>query len=181
MRESYKGFVKTWIRFANPWICTVSWLQILTPKRFVSYHSHKSWLHRFANPDLWVRFLKIRIVDSFRDLNFQRFELFSRIQQILTNPDESWRILSTMAQNESLRIHTSGFANPDLQIQTLKIRFVDSFRRLHHKLPVSWFGFVEILFKYPFCGFVLWKFFFQITWFVLFRKDLYTNIRIPHP
>ena len=39
--------------------------------RFVSYH--ESWLHRFANPDSWVRFFKIRIVDSFHDAIFKRF------------------------------------------------------------------------------------------------------------
>ena len=55
MQESYKRFVKTWIRFANPWIHIVSWSQILTPKRFDlcltkrildSYRivDHKSWL-----------------------------------------------------------------------------------------------------------------------------------------
>jgi hypothetical protein len=37
MQESYKRFIKTWIHFANPWIRTVSWPQILTPKRFDSY------------------------------------------------------------------------------------------------------------------------------------------------
>ena len=26
LRDSYKRFVKTWIRFANPWIRTVSWI-----------------------------------------------------------------------------------------------------------------------------------------------------------
>ena len=30
MRDSYKRFVKTWIRFANPWIC------------FVSFRDHES-------------------------------------------------------------------------------------------------------------------------------------------
>ena len=102
--------------------------------RFVS--CHESWLHRFANPDSRIRTLKIRIVDSFRDLNFQRFDLFSRIQRILTNPYESLRILSTIPRNESLQIQSGGFANPDLRIRTLKIRFVDSFRRLNYELPV---------------------------------------------
>ncbi len=58
MRDLYKRFVKTWIRFVNPWIRTVSWPQILTPKRFDSYPTiqilrildsysivdHESWL-----------------------------------------------------------------------------------------------------------------------------------------
>ena len=55
MQELYKRFVKTWIRFANPWFCTVSWPRILTPKRFDLYPriqildsyrivDHESWL-----------------------------------------------------------------------------------------------------------------------------------------
>ena len=52
---------------------------------------------------------------------------------------------------------------------------MDSFRRLNFKLPVSWLGFVEIFLKYPFRGFVSWKFFSQITRFVSFRKDSYKN------
>jgi hypothetical protein len=55
MWESHKRFVKTWIRFTNPWIRTVLWPRILTPKRFDSYPAirildsyrivdHKSWL-----------------------------------------------------------------------------------------------------------------------------------------
>jgi hypothetical protein len=111
MRELYKRFVKTWIRF-------VSYSQIL--------------LHRFANPDLRVRFLKIRIVDSC-DLNFQRFDLFSRIQ----------RILSTIAQNKSLRIQAGRFANPDLRIRTLKICIADLIRRAFFKRFVSWIRFVR--------------------------------------
>jgi hypothetical protein len=37
MRDSYKRFVKTWIRFANPWIRIVSWPRFLTLKKFDSY------------------------------------------------------------------------------------------------------------------------------------------------
>ena len=74
-QESYKRFVKTWIHFA-------SWSQILTPKKFFLYCDWQIWLHRFTTPDLQVRSLKIRIVDSIRDLNFLRFNLFS---WILTN------------------------------------------------------------------------------------------------
>jgi hypothetical protein len=79
-----------------------------------------------------VRFLKIRIVDSC-DLNFQRFDLFSRIQ----------RILSTIAQNKSLRIQAGGFANPDSRIRTLKIRIPDLIRRAFFKRFVSWLRFVR--------------------------------------
>ncbi len=110
----------------------VSWSRILDLYRIVDHESS--------------HFQKIRFADLFRDAIFKRFDESNKSYK-------SSRILSTMAQNESLRIHAGGFANPDSQIRTLKIRFVDSFRRLHHKLPVSWFGFVEIFFKYPFRGF----------------------------
>ncbi len=54
MRELYKRFVKTWIRFANPWIHFVLWSLILTPKRFVSFCDHESWIRIISwitNPD----------------------------------------------------------------------------------------------------------------------------------
>ena len=77
-----------------------------------------------------------------------------------------------------IRMDSYGFANPRIhtkRILTLTTRIVDSFRRLNYKLPVSWFGFVEIFLKDSFRGFVSWNFFFQITRFVSFRKDSYTN------
>jgi hypothetical protein len=76
------------------------------------------------------------------------------------------------------RMDSYGFANPRIhtkRISFLTTRIVDSFRRLNSKLPVSWFGFVESFLKYPFRGFVSWNFFSQITRFVSFRKDSYTN------
>jgi len=82
MRELYKIFVKTWIRF-------VSWSWILTPKRFVLFCDWQIILHRFANPDSWVRSLKIQFVDLICKLIFKKFDLFSQIQWILTNPEES--------------------------------------------------------------------------------------------
>jgi hypothetical protein len=114
MQESYKRLVKTWICFANPWIRLVSSSQILTPKRFVSYRDWRIRLHRFASLILKV---------SNRDLNFQRFNLFSRIQQILTNHYES-RLA-------------------DSQIRTLKIRIADSIRRIFFKRFVSWIRIVR--------------------------------------
>jgi hypothetical protein len=59
MRESYKRFVKTWIRFANP-----------------DSEGHESGFvtreSGFANPNP-SSFQKIRFVDSFRDALFIRF------------------------------------------------------------------------------------------------------------
>ncbi len=160
MRESYKRFVKTWIRFANPWIHFVSWSRILTPKRFVLFHDHKSWIRIVSwitNPAIFKRFiLRIRFVTQF--------------SKDSTNPHESLVLWHETNPYESTLA--------DSRIRTLKIRFVDSFRRLHHKLPVSWFGFVEI---------------FSNTRFVdsirktknLKRFDLFCfgriRIRIPHP
>jgi hypothetical protein len=130
--------------------------------RFVS--CHESWLHRFANPDSQIRSLKIQIVDSFRDLNFQRFDLFSRIQRILTNPYESLVLYHETNPYES-----------NSRIQTLKIRFVDSFRRHVFERFVSWIRFVGLFSKDSFRGFVSWKQKSQITRFVSIRKDSYTN------
>ncbi len=84
-----------------------------------------------------------------------------------TNPHESWRILSTIARNESLRIQAGG--------RTLKIRFVNSFRRHVFERFVSWIRFVGLFSKDLFRGFVSWKQKSQITRFVLIRKDSYTN------
>jgi hypothetical protein len=83
MRESHKRFVKTWIRFANPWIRTVSWPRILD-----SYGSvdHKSWLSK-------IRFQSLVT----NPVNFQRFACFYE-------SNESLQILCTIAQNESLKI-----------------------------------------------------------------------------
>jgi len=89
MWESYKRFVKTWIRFANPWIRTVSWVQILTSKRFDSYltiripDSYRIVVHKSGLGNIFfVSYIRIKPI-------FKRFDLFSRIQRILTNPHES--------------------------------------------------------------------------------------------
>ncbi len=135
MRESYQRFVKTWIRFANPWIHFVSWSRILTPKRFDSCLTKQirirfvSWI---MNP---LCFQKIRFVDSFCRLIFKRFDLFSRIQWILTNPDESLVHRRTLNKPESIWILGFGFSNP--------------------YWFVSWICFVDLFLKDTFRGFVL--------------------------
>ena len=91
MRELYNRFLKTWIcfanpwiRFANPWIRFVSWIQIMTPKRFDWYHDCWIPLHRFANLDLEVRSLKIRIFSRIlKNLNYMDY---LKQTQICTNP-----------------------------------------------------------------------------------------------
>ena len=67
------------------------------------------------------------------------------------NLQESLQILSTRAQNESLQIQAGGLANPDTQIQTLRIRIADLFRRPVFERFVSWICFVD-----SFRGFVSW-------------------------
>jgi hypothetical protein len=121
--------------------------------RFVPYET---------NPDLFrivdhksLMFSKILFVDSFRRLIFQRFDLFSQIQRILTNPYESLRILSTIARNESLRIQAGGLVNLDLRIRTLKIRIADLICRALFKRFVSWICFVGLFSKDLFRGFIL--------------------------
>jgi hypothetical protein len=118
----------------------------------------------FANPIL---------KDSNR--GFVSWPELPKIRPVLTNPHESWRILSTIVRNESLRIPAGGFANPDSRIRTLKIRFVDSFRRHVFERFVSWIRFVGLFSKDSFRGFVSWKQKSQITRFVSIRKDSYTN------
>ncbi len=92
-----------------------------------------------------------------------------------TNPHESWRILSTIARNESLRIQAGGFANPDSRIRTLKICFVDLFRRHVFERFVSWIFFVDSFLKDSFRGFVSCKQKSQKIRFLSIRKDSCTN------
>ena len=152
---------------------------------FVLYRGHKSWLQKDSFR-IVSRILTSQIRESgfvspiLKDSNrgFVSWPELSKIRAVFTNPTnphESWRILSTIARNESLRIQAGGFANPDSRIRTLRIRFVDSFRRHVFERFVSWIRFVDSFLKDSFRGFVSWKFFLQITRFVLFRKDSYTN------
>ncbi len=118
LRDSYKRFVKTWIRFANPWICTVSWITNPDFKRFVSYRESRiqSIFKRFV--------LRIRFVT-----HFQKIRRIRRILQILTNP-QYYRLTNPY------KSCTSGFANP---VNFQKIRFVDSFRDAIFKYPFRGF------------------------------------------
>jgi hypothetical protein len=79
MRELYKRFVKTWIRFANPWICFV-----------LIFQFSKDLFHGFV---LYYGVQKVRFVDLFRDAIFKRFVLrirlvtqFSKDSMNPTNP-----------------------------------------------------------------------------------------------
>jgi hypothetical protein len=67
--------------------------------------------------------------DSFRVVDHESSH-FQNIRSVFTNPTnfhKSLQIFSTIAQNESLKIQIRGLANPDLQVPTFKIHFVDSF------------------------------------------------------
>ncbi len=141
LRESYKRFVKTWIRFMNPWICIVSCSRILTPKRFnpcltkqildlyrIVYHKSGLKKIRFK---LWIM----------NPANFQRFVLISRIQWILTNLHD---VLSTVAQI---------LTNLDLQVQTLKICIADLICRPVFKRFVSWILYVRAKIS----NYLIWK------------------------
>ncbi len=85
---------------------------------------------------------KIRFVSWITNPDLKRFGFyrdhesreFSKDSTCFHESNESSRILSTMAQNESLQIEireseslSIGFTNPDSQIRTLKIRIVVSF------------------------------------------------------
>ncbi len=119
--------------------------------RFVPYETNPD---SFCIVDLESLMFSKDFVDSFCRLIFKRFDLFSRIQWVLTHPDESLVHRRTLNKPESIRILGFGFANP---YWFQKIRFVDSF--------------LKDLFR----GFVSWKQKSQITRFVSFWKDSYTN------
>ena len=108
-------------------------------------------------------------MDSFREL--------PKIRPVFTNPTnphESWRILSTIAWNESLRIQAGGLANLDSQIQTLKICIVDLFRRPVIQRFVLWIRFVGLFSKDSFCKTK------NLKRFDSFRFGR-IRVRIPHP
>ncbi len=140
LRDSYKRFVKTWIR-------TVSWITNPDLKRFVSFRDWRirirfvSWI---TNPSC---FQKIRFVDSFRRLIFKRFACFYE-------SNESLQILSTIAQNECLKI---------------EIRESESLRILKIRIRES--GFVTPNLKDSYCGFISWIRFWKIRFVDLFRAN----------
>ena len=99
MRELYKRFVKTWIRY-------VSWSRILTPKRFDLCLTKQIRICFVSWITIPLSFQKIcRLI-------FKRFDLFSQIQRILTNRDESLVHRCAMNKSESIQILCFGLANP---------------------------------------------------------------------
>ncbi len=142
MRESYKIFVKTSIRFANPWIRIDS--QVTNPdlKRFDSYRWSRilTWKYSFQIVDHESsHFQKIRFADSFRDAIFKRFN----------ESNKSSRILSTIGQTNPSESFGFRFANPLVFKRFVSwIRFVtqfpkDSFRDAIFKRFVPWIRFVR--------------------------------------
>ncbi len=123
MQESYKRFLKTWIRFTNPWIRIDSKVTNPDLKRFDLYRGSR------------ILILKDSVCIVFTNpVNFEK------IWPLFTNPDKSlvlWHepnpLKSRFANLESLWIQAGGFANPDSRIQILKIWFVDLFRK--NKIP----------------------------------------------
>ncbi len=152
LRDSYKRYVKTWIRFANPWIRTVLWITNPDFKRFVSFRDWRirirfvSWI---TNPSC---FQKIRFVDLFRRLIFKRLACFYESY-------ESLRILSTIAQNESLKI---------------KIRESESLRILKIRIRES--GFVTTNLKDLYRGFISWIHFWKIRFVDSFRENFFSKL-----
>ncbi len=167
MRDSYKSFVKTWIRFCESMdsFCIVVTNPDSKKIRFVL------WL---TNPD------SFRIVDhksfmfskdSFRRLIFKRFACFYEY-------NESLQILSTIARNESLKIEIR--ESESLRILQIRIResgFVTPNLKDLYRGFVLWIRFVDSFLKDSFHGngFVSCKQKSQITWFVSICKDSYTN------
>ena len=92
LRDSYKRFIKTWIR-------TVSWITNPDFKRFVSYRGSRI----------------LTLKDSFRIVSHESSQ-FSKICRFYESY-ESLRILSTIARNESLKIkiRESGFVTTNLK------------------------------------------------------------------
>ncbi len=129
MRDSYKRFVKTWIRFANPWIRTISWLRILTSKRFVSCLTKRILdLYRIVDHESWLSKIRFESLVT-NPVNFQRFACFYK----------SLQILSTIARNESFKIEI----RKSESLQILKISIVDLFHGFVFERFVSWIRFVQ--------------------------------------
>ena len=135
MRDSYKRFVKTWIRFANPWIRIDSQTTNPDSFRIVGYESS--------------HFQKIRFADSFRDAIFKRFD----------ESDESYessRILSTIDLRilyfrirESSQFSKDSFRGFVSYYGVQKIRFVDSFRKKNKSKRFVSYRFVRIRIRIP--------------------------------
>ncbi len=138
MRELYKRFVKTWIDFANQWICIVLWSRIVAPKRFNSCLTDS--FHILDHESLM--FSKDLVCGFDSQTDFQKIPMFSRIQRILTNPQYIARnecLKIQICKSESLQILKvqsceSGFANPNLK---------DSYRRFDFKRFKLWILFVR--------------------------------------
>ncbi len=125
MRESYKRFVKTWIRFAN-----------------TDSEGHESGSFWFSKDSFrgfvsWRNFHKIRFMDSFRDTIFIRFVLWIRFVTHFNETNESWRILANL-----------------YYINVLWMEVKDSRILLFFKRFVSWIRFVLRCSKDSFRGFV---------------------------
>ncbi len=119
--------------------------------RFVG---HKSRLKKIRFV-LWITNPDLKRFGSYRDHESSQF---SKDSTCFHESNESLRILSTMARNESLKIEIR--ESKSLRILVLRIR--ES-------------GFANPNLKDSFRGFVLWKQKSQITRFVSIRKDSYTN------
>ncbi len=101
-----------------------------------------SWLTNPTSQICKSGFISLILIDSNR--GFVSWPELPKIWPVFanpTNPHESWQILSAIARNESLRIQAGRFPNPDSQIQTLKIRIVDSFCRPVFQRFVLWIRF----------------------------------------
>ena len=118
LRESYKRFLKTMDLFhnvvTNPNSKKVRAVSYEMNPGFVLYHGSQIWTYN----------------DLFQIVNHKSSQ-FSKIPPVFTNPanpHESSQILSTIAQNESLKIWNRKFwilTNPDLRVQTLKVCIAD--------------------------------------------------------
>ena len=126
---------------------------------FVSYRGSRI-LHVFKRFVSWIRFV----------------DWFSKDSTCFYESYESLRILSTIAWNESLKIKIR--ESESLRIFKVRIResgFVNPNPKDSYRGFILWIRFVDLFLKDSFRGFVSWKIFFQITRFVSFRKDSYTN------
>ncbi len=156
MRESYKRFVKKWIRFVL--IRQFSKDSILG---FISWRSFQKicFVDSFRGFVSWIRFVMQFSKDSFRGFVLWRnFQKIRRIQRILTNPSESfgfgfanplvfkrfvsWICFVTQFSKDSFR----GFVSwRNFQ----KIHFVDSFRKTKNLKLLDSFRFGRIRVRIP--------------------------------
>jgi hypothetical protein len=122
-----------------------SFCESMDSYRFVGHESGLKKI-RFVS---WITNPDLKRFGSYRDHESSQL---SKDSTCFHESNESLRILSTMAWNESLKIEireSEILTNPDSRIRTLKIRIVDSFRKKKNPKLLDSFRFGRIRIRIP--------------------------------